>query len=193
MQMNFWREIESNLWDEGFDVMNENNSIQWESEKGSHKIELKNIAINGDKLAWYQDEEYGRCWVKIKHPDGIILNWRPFSNHSDFGFRFYYIKWFENKLILIYGEKHREYIIKIENLKVETLYVGDISEIQIENKFLFVKNHEGDIQIINLNSEQTEVCKLTNSEFLSKFPDVNLKTYSYFFMNFENEYNKNYS
>ena len=82
---------------------------------------------------------------------------------------------------------------KIENLEVEALYIGDISEIQIENKVLFVKNYQETVQVINLNSEQSEVCKLTNREFLTKFPNVNLKTYSYFFMNIENEYNKNYS
>ncbi len=190
--MNFWKEIESNLWDEGFDVMNENESIQWESEKGSHKIELKNIAINGNKLAWFQDEEYGRCWVKIRQTNGIIVNWKPFSNHSDYGFSFHYINWFENKLIIIYGEKHSENIYIIENLKVESLYKGFISEIQIEENVFFIKNFKGTIQVINLNSEKVETDIFTSAEFELKFPNVRLKSYSYFFMGFEEEYNKNY-
>src|SRR5690606_13893817 len=132
-------------------------------------------------------------WVKIRYSKELFINWRPLSHHSDYGFRFHFIKWFGNQLIIIYGEKHKEYIIKIENLKVETLYSGDISEIQIEHKVLFVKNHEEIIQVINLHSEHTAVSKLTNNELESKFPDVQLKPYSYFFMNFENDYNKNYS
>ena len=191
--MNFWKEIESNLWDEGFDVMNENDEIQWESEKGSHKIELKNIAINENKLAWYQDEEYGRCWVKIKHLNGIILNWQPISNHSDWGFQFHYIKWFGNRLILIYGEKHREYIVQIENLNVTVLYVGGISEIQIMDEIIYIKNDNNIVQMINLKSEYTKIYSTTINDLKQSSLDIELKSYSYFFLNFENHYNKNYS
>ena len=193
--MNFWKEIESNLWNEGFEVMNENDSIEWHSEKGSHRIDLKNIAINKDKLAWYQDEEYGRCWVKIKYPDGIILNWRPFSNHSDFGFNFHFIKWFNDRLLIIYTENKTGVtdIIEIDKLKVETLYSGNISEIQIENSLIFIKNNSEFIQIINLSFGIKESEKLNLHDFKLKFPNVEMKSLSYFFMNYETDYNKNYS
>ena len=191
--MNFWKEIESNLWNEGFDVMNENDSIEWQSEKGSHRIDFKNIAIDKDKLAWYQDEEYGRCWVKIKYPDGIILNWRPISNHPDWGFRLKYIKWFKNQLIVIYGEKHCDFIIKIDDLKVEELYCNNIAEIQIIDNLIFVKNFSEIVLVINLNLETSEIVKMPYNEFKMTFPKVKLEPEWGYFVILDENYNKNYS
>lgn len=194
--MNFWKVIEENLWNEGFDVLNENESIQWDSEKGSHTIELKNIAINGDKIAWYQDEEYGRCWVKIKYPNGIILNWQPLSNHSDFGFSFHYIKWFQNKLIVIYTENKSGVtdIIEIEKLRINEIYSGNITDINIEKDNIYLRENENFIKIIHLNTELTKINEISNNKFIESFSGVELKSFQYYFLpNLDSEYNKNYS
>lgn len=189
--MNFWEEIESNLWNEGFDVGHKNDLIEWRSEKGSHSINYKNIAIDNTKLAWYQDEEYGKCWVKIRYSDGIVLNWKPISNHSDYGFQFHFIKWFGNNLIIIYGEKHAEYIIKIEHLKVDTLYRGSIDEIQIDDNLIFVKKNGEDVHIINLHS--LEINQMPFDELKTTYPNADLKRYDFYFnsLYFDKDYNKN--
>lgn len=190
--MNFWEEIRYNLWNEGFDVLNENDVIEWKSENAFHSINYENIAIDNNNLAWYQNEEYGRCWVKIKHPDGFILNWRLLSNHPDWGYRFKYIKWHNNQLIIIYGEKHRDYIIKIKDLKVETLYNDRITEIQFFDNSIFVKSFSEIVQVINLNSETTEIKEVSHNVFKTTYPNVELKPESSYFLLLDKNYNKNF-
>ncbi len=191
--MEFWKEIEEHLWDEGFDVLNENGTIQWRVEKGSHSIEYQNIAIDGNKLAWYQDEEVGKSWVKIRHSNGMILSWKPISNHSDYGFRFHYIKWFGNQLVIIYGEKHREYIVKFEDLTVTVLFTGNISNLQISDEKIYVKNYKDIIQVINLSSINLTIYTITEND-LKNYPiEVELKPKTDFFVRLDPNYNKNYS
>ncbi|MEM0544089.1 hypothetical protein WFZ85_15980 [Flavobacterium sp. j3] len=189
--MNFWKEIEENLWDEGFDVLNENGLIEWESEKGNHSIEYKNISIDKNKLAWYQGEEYGRSWVKIKHSNGLILNWKLKSNHSDYGFDFRFIKWIGDKLIVIYTEKHNDYVFSIENLIVTELYSGNISEIKLTDNVIYIKKENETVELINLETDQITFSNMTINDFNILHQNVELKPF--WNLALDKEYNKNYS
>ncbi|GLB48750.1 hypothetical protein [Neptunitalea lumnitzerae] len=190
--MKFWDIIILNLWNEGFDVINEDNIIEWESEMASHAITLKNIATNGNQLAWFQHDKtnFGRCCVKIKHNDGIVVNYQPFSNHSDDGIQLYYIKWFGEKLIIIYDEKHGTRIVAIENLKVTELYVGLIYNIQIANNNIFIEDTEVGILLITINAESNEEYRLSLPDFKRKHRTIKMRNFSYFFNDYEDDYNK---
>ncbi|WP_452222090.1 hypothetical protein [Lacinutrix salivirga] len=191
--MEFWKTIEECLWDEGFDVMNENGSISWESEKGNHTIKSKDVAIAGNKLAWYQDEEYGRCWVRIKKSNGIVINWKPISNHSDFGFRLSYIKWFVDKLIIIYCDKHSTYVVKIENLTITVLYIGNINKIQIKENEIYIQDSQNTefIQRIKLYSESTTINCVPIANLKNLTINVEWDSFDYYFMKLNEDYNKN--
>ncbi|AGC76933.1 hypothetical protein LX97_03302 [Nonlabens dokdonensis] len=193
--MNFWNDIEDCLNNEGFEPLIENESIHWQSERASFNIKYKDIAFEGNRLAWYQDEEYGRCSIKIKYANGIILNWQPKSNHSDFGFRLHYIKWFGYKLIAIYTEKHRTYIVKIENLTVTILYGGNIDKIKITNDRIFVKEFQNNdfFQFIYINSDpfsESGVYCIPLVNLKSKVLQIELESFNNYFLIMDKEYNK---
>lgn len=189
--MSYWKKIEDCLWDEGFDVMNENGSISWESEKGRHSIKSKDVAVDGNKLAWYQDEEYGKCWIRILKVNGIVINWKPYSNHADFGFKLHYIKWFGNKLIVIYSEKHGTHVVQIEDLTITQLYVGTIGKIQIKENEIYILGPTPEFyHRILVNAERTSLNCLPIANLNNPTINVELDSFDLYSMKLEEGYNK---
>jgi len=193
--MEFWSKIEECLWDEGLDVLNENGSIIWESPKGlEHIIRYRDVAYDGNKLAWYQDEEFGRCLVRIQYTNGIVLSWRPESSHPDWGFTVHYIKWFGDRLIVIYREKHTIYVVKIENLTITVLYQGGISYIQMVKDIIYIQNWDNKdfVHQIQLNPESTLLNCLPISILKKRTIAVELESFDSYFgkLKLNGEYNK---
>lgn len=190
--MNYWKKIEDCLWDEGFDVMNENGSIFWKSEKGKHSIKSKDVAVDGNKLAWYQDEEYGKCWIRILKANGVVINWKLASNHSDFGFKLHYMKWFANKLIVMYSEKSGTHIVKIEDITVTDLYIGSINKIHIKEDCIYIHGYptEEFYHYIQVNAERTLLNCLPIANLNNPAINVELDSFDLYIMKLEEGYNK---
>lgn len=191
--MEFWSIIEECLWDEGVDALNEDGVILWKGSIGSsHSVRYKDVAYDGDKLAWYLEEEYGRCTIRIKYANGIILNWRLASKHQDYGFRMHYIKWFGDKLIVIYSEKHTDRIVEINNLTINFLYVGHFNNIQIVNDNVYVQlfHNQGFIHKVSLNSKYSNVERMSITTLKSPTLNFELETFAFYFFKLDEDYNK---
>lgn len=191
--MKFWDIIEDCLIDEGVDAVNEDDAILWEAEMGSFSIKFKNVAVDGDKLAWYQEEEYGKCLVRIKRSNGIIISWNPIeSNDQDLVFKLLYIKWFGNRLIIIFEENLRTKIIQLENLSIAVLYNGTSSQIAIKEERIYVKDYNGEEMVyeISLRKEITVVNYLSKTKLQERRPAIELSPCQWFFMKLDKSYNK---
>src|SRR6218665_895917 len=103
--MNLLDKIDDLLFLEGLDTELTEHSIKWKDSFGAEcSIISYHVASNGETIAWFQDNEAGKCFIRILCKNKATFNWKLSSNHSDYGFSCNFIRWFDNKLIIIYKE-----------------------------------------------------------------------------------------
>lgn len=191
--MKFWGIIEDCLLDEGVDAVNEDGAILWKAEMGRFSIKFKDVAVDDDKLAWYQEEEYGKCLIRIKRFNGIIISWNPIeSNDQDLVFKLHYLKWFGNRLIVIFEENGRTKVIQLEDLSITVVYNGRPSQIAIKEERIYVIDDNGEEMAyeISLIKEVTTTTYLPKKVLQERIPAIELNPYQWFFMKLDKSYNK---
>ena len=179
--MNILNEIDELLIDEGFDTTLTENSIEWKDGFGAEcSVSKYEVTANNDgTIAWFQNNEVGKSLVRILFNNHTTFNWRPTSNHADWGFNCNFLRWFGNKLIIIYKEKHAHYLVKIENFNIDILFVGYITHICLtpENIFYIKKmDNKGVVQKISLRDNQTMVNTIPETN-IEGMPNVTLKEF----------------
>ncbi|MFM9951862.1 MAG: hypothetical protein ACKV1O_28280 [Saprospiraceae bacterium] len=101
--------LNDNLW----------NQLLWTDENGDEcSIYEENIAIETDKIAWFQSSKRDNHLLKI-YECGIEFVWIPFTYNPVFGCRCLLIEWYKNHLLFIYQEKHDIYICTVINKTVK--------------------------------------------------------------------------
>jgi len=175
------RKIDDLLNEEGFETKLTETGIEWKDAFGVEcSVAKNNIVQNNDGLlAWFQDNEIGKYFVRILYKNYTTFSWRVYSNHSDWGISCNYIKWIGNKLIVIYREKHAHYLVKIENFNVYILFIGSISHLCLSEENVFhIKEREnkGVLHRIYLNVYQTSV-NIIPERNVERITDVQLKEF----------------
>ena len=160
MSINLLDIIDDELIDDGIDseIINDY-QIGWKDTFGAENFIYKsNITYNEKDIAWWQNSDVGKDLLRIKKPNGIILNWRPAGNHADYGFKCNYIQWFDDVLIVMYRNKHTDYIFRFKDLEVKKLYGGSIGSYVIKNELIYVQRpiyHQSKIfKIAMFNDEE---------------------------------------
>lgn len=107
------------------------NEIRWISESGDEcYIYQDDIAVEGDKVAWFQSSKRDRHLLVIYENDSSY-SWVPETYSPIFGCTCFLLEWYKNYLIFIYQEKHDIYICSVRDEDVN--YVSFHGE-EIERK-----------------------------------------------------------
>lgn len=106
------------------EIVNENSDgisaswIKWTEENNDAcKIYEDDIAVENEKLAWFQSSENDN-YLLVIYENNKIFRWIPETHNPIFGCICLLLEWFEDHLIFIYQEKHYIYICSISNEKV---------------------------------------------------------------------------
>lgn len=98
---------------------NQWNQLIWTDEKGDEcSIYEDNIAIEDNKIAWFQSSKRDNHLLKI-YESGIEFAWTPLTHNPVFGCFCLLIEWYKKHLLFIYQEKHDIYICTVENETVK--------------------------------------------------------------------------
>jgi hypothetical protein len=143
--------IDDELISDGFNTNLSEGQIIWKDGFGAENEVLKaNIAYSGKDIAWWQTSEVGKDLLRIKKANGLIINWRPESNHSDF--RCNWLKWFGEQLIVMYTDKHNQFVFRFEGLEFKKIFVGKIAHQVIKDEVLYIREPEWhNAQVLRLN------------------------------------------
>jgi len=182
--MDILKKIDDVIYQEGFETKLTENDIEWKDAFGAecYVTKFETVQNKDGTIAWFQNNEIGKCFVRLLYQNNTTFNWRVYSNHSDWGIDCNHICWFGNKLIIIYKEKHSHYLVKIENFNVDILFIGLITHICItEENVIYIKqkDNKGILQRIYVNIYQTSVNSVPE-KYIEKMPDVHLENFEEF-------------
>ena len=106
------------------------------------EIDRDHIALNEDKLAWFEEEHYSNYYMLHIYEGEKKLEWEPISHNLSFGCDAYLLKWINKKLLFIYKEKHDIYICIFDNMELtEVHFHGD--ELFYDGEKVYVKDYHG--------------------------------------------------
>ena len=145
--------IQEELFQDNIDTELKDVCIFWKDNFGAeNEVQFKQIAVNGDLIAWWQKNEVGKELVRIKVKDGIIMNWRPPINTIGLGFPGCdFIKFYHQFLVIKYRDNHhyRIFIIDTNLILVEEIDKdGYTKKVEMNGKRLLIKDMGYDITII---------------------------------------------
>lgn len=136
--------------------------IKWtNNDKYNIIIDEYSIAINQEKglYAWLEyhekmTESNGvdcQYYLKMADKNSIFFEWIPETYNPFFGCDTFLLKWYDEKLLFIYREKHDFYACKIENKKV-VLQNLNCHDVAIYKDKMGLLNYENEnlIQILSL-------------------------------------------
>lgn len=93
--------------------------ITWKDESGDECcINQDDIAIEGDKIAWFQSNHWEKHLVKV-YENNSSYSWEPETYNPVFGCLCLLLEWYKDHLIFIYQEKHCIYICSIKDNSVK--------------------------------------------------------------------------
>ena len=144
--------IEEELFQDNIDTELKDDLICWKDNFGAeNEININQIAVNGDIIAWWQNNEVGKELVRIKVKDGIIINWRPPINTMGLGSSGCdFIKFYHQFLIVKYQDKHRKriFIIDTNCIQVEEIGTdGYTKKVKMKGNRLFIRDMGYDVEI----------------------------------------------
>lgn len=144
--------IEEELFQDNIDTELKDDCIFWKDNMGAeNEVQFKQIAVNGNLIAWWQKNEVGKELVRIKVKDGIIINWRPPINTMGYGFPGCdFIKFYHHFLVIKYRDKHhyRIFIIDTNTILVEEIAKDSYTKkVKMNGKTLLIRDMGYDITI----------------------------------------------
>lgn len=149
--MNLIQVVLDKLIEEGFNPtvetflypIGETKNIVWTDPAGSqYKISTDtNIAIEEDKIAWFQSDGEANHLLKIYQKDSLF-SWIPKTHNPIFGCYSLLLEWYEGHLIFIYQEKHGIYISSIRDQEVKQFYFHG-EEIERNGHLIAYENYTG--------------------------------------------------
>jgi hypothetical protein len=140
----------------------EENRIFWKDTFGAEiEISRHSTAINDRGIfAWWQSNEVGHELVRIKINKDIIINWRPPINTMGQPSSGGHLQFFENFLIALYQDKHRQrlFVFNIDTLKAEEVVTKGFSKkVKLNGNELFIADSfENEFIKITLYPERME-------------------------------------
>jgi len=138
--------------------VNENYSeIQWIDESGDKCFFDENyIDLYADNIAWFQSSDNDRHILKI-HNKNNEFTWIPITHSPIYGCMPILVRWYGDRLLFIYKEKHDIYICSIYNESVNHInYHGE--ELMINKNLLSYTEYNDTISLIKI----PELIKLEN-------------------------------
>lgn len=168
MTLNLLDIIDDELISDGFDTDLLEDEIIWKDGFGAeNEVKKTNIAYSGKGIAWWQTSEVGKDLLRIKKVNGLIINWRPESHHSDYGFCCNWLKWFGEQLIVLYTDKHSQFIFRFEGLAFKKIFVGKIAHQVIKGQVLYIREPEWhNAQVFKLNLLSDNAASIISEEEL---------------------------
>lgn len=144
--------IEEELFQDNIDTELKDDCIYWKDNFGAeNEIQLKQTAINGNLIAWWQQNEVGKELVRIRIENGVIINWRPPINTMGLGSGgCTIIKFYHHLLVIKYRDKHRHriFIIDTNTILVEEIGKdGYTKKVKMNGKTLRISDMGYDIII----------------------------------------------
>lgn len=170
--------IEEELFQDNIDTKLEANLIYWKDNFGAeNEVRIDQIAINKNRIAWWQNNEVGKELVRIKINDDTIINWRPPINTmglSSMGCDF--IEFYLEFLIIKYQDKHRErvFIIDTNNILTEEIQTsGYRKKIKlVDNKLFLQEQPNGQITMTSIQTGNINTGIISNSYLMERNIDL---------------------
>lgn len=125
------------------------NEIVWKNIFGAeHIVSEYDIAFQNNMLAWYENNDVGFDTLKLKINSNFTLEWKVPVNSMGFsygGCRF--LEFYENFLIVMYADKHRDQLVVINTKTFELENLGVLSRtpsVDLNGNILTVKENRNE-------------------------------------------------
>ncbi|MCS3800786.1 hypothetical protein [Niastella sp. OAS944] len=116
--------------------------ITWKDESGDECfISQDDIAIEGDKIAWFQSSKHDRHLLKVYEND-ISYSWVPETYNPIFGCICLLLEWYKDHLIFIYQEKHCIYICSYRDNRINHFHFHG-EDIERKGNLISYENYMG--------------------------------------------------
>ncbi len=110
-------------------------TISWtENPNENCFIQEEDIALEGNKIAWFQSSDQDRHLLTIYNQD-TVFTWTPITYNPVFGCYCILLEWYKEHVLFVYQEKHDIYICCIKEGEVR--YFNFHGE-EIERKGAFI-------------------------------------------------------